>query len=49
MYYINLDYQKSKVEEPWHIEFKKKFKDNSQEFECYKIFRETGYSPSYCK
>jgi len=48
MYYINWDYQKNKVEEQWHIEFMKKFKPNSKEYECYKIFQETGYSPRYC-
>jgi hypothetical protein len=48
MYYINWDYQKNKTDEQWHIEFMKKFKHNSQEYECYKIFQETGYSPKYC-
>jgi len=47
MYYIHWDYQINKVEEQWHIEFMKKFKPNSKEYECYKIFQETGNSKEY--
>lgn len=48
MYYIRDDYEKRKMDDPWYIEFKKKFNDNGKEIECYKIFRETGYLPKYC-
>jgi hypothetical protein len=48
MYYINQDYQRSLMGDKSHIEFKKKFHENSKEIECFRIFQETGYLPHYC-
>lgn len=48
MWYIREDYLRSREEEPWYIEFRKKFDENGKEIECYKIFRETGYLPKFC-
>ena len=48
MYYIRDDYEKRRLDDPWYIEFRKKFNEDGKEIECYKIFRETGYLPKYC-
>ena len=48
MYYIRMDYLESLQGDRGHIEFKRKFNDNSKEIECFKIFKETGYLPRYC-
>ena len=48
MYYIHSDYQESLQGDRAHIEFKKKFNENSKEIECYEIFQQTGYLPKYC-
>jgi len=48
MYYIRMDYLQALQGDRAHIEFKRKFKPNSLEMECYEIFRETGYLPMYC-
>lgn len=49
MFYIRQDYLYRRQEELWHIEFKKNFLEDGKELECYKIFRQTGYLPRYCK
>jgi hypothetical protein len=49
MYAIHAMYLEGREEEPWYIEFKKLYLDNGQEIECYKIFRNTGYLPKFCK
>jgi hypothetical protein len=43
-----MDYQQSLMGDKAHIEFKKKFQNNSIEMECFKIFQETGLLPKYC-
>jgi hypothetical protein len=49
MYAVHIMYITNREYEPWYIEFKKMYGDNSQEIECYKIFRDTGYLPKFCK
>jgi len=48
MYYIRMDYLEALQGDKAHIEFKRKFKPNSLEMECYAIFTSTGFLPTYC-
>jgi len=48
MYYIRMDYLQALQGDRAHIEFKRKFNENSIEIECFKIFADTGYLPMYC-
>lgn len=48
MYQIHIWTEERRREEKWHIEFQRKFHPNSQEMECYEIFKQTGYLPKYC-
>jgi hypothetical protein len=43
-----MDYLEALQGDKAHIEFKRKFKPNSLEMECYAIFTSTGYLPTYC-
>ena len=49
MYQIHLWTEERKKEERWYIKFHKTFEENPKELECFKIFRETGYLPKFCK
>ena len=49
MYQIHIWTEERKKEELWYIKFHRTFEDNPKELECFKIFRETGYLPKFCK
>jgi hypothetical protein len=48
MYYIYLDAEQRRENARWHLEFKKKFQTDQRFLECYKMYVETGYLPTYC-